>query len=48
MGQLESALLNPIRAFRPNYLPLMMVYFAYGALGLIAVAQSFWIKKALT
>jgi len=45
--QLENALLNPIRAFRPNYLPLMMVYFAYGALGLIAVAESFWIKKSL-
>lgn len=46
--QLEGALLNPIRAFRPRYLPLLMVYFAYGALGLIAVAESFWIKKALT
>jgi hypothetical protein len=48
IAQLENALLNPIRAFRPNYLPLMMVYFAYGALGLIAVAESFWIKKSLT
>ncbi len=46
--QLENAVLNPIRAFRPRYLPLLMVYFAYGALGLIAVAESFWIKKALT
>lgn len=46
--QLENALLNPIRAFRPRYLPLMMVYFAYGALGLISVAESFWIKKSLT
>lgn len=46
--QLEAALLNPIRAFRPRYLPLLMVYFAYGALGLIAVAESFWVKKALT
>ncbi len=46
--QIEDALLNPIRAFRPNYLPLMMVYFAYGALGLIAIAESFWIKQALT
>ena len=46
--RLESALLNPIRAFRPRYLPLMMVYFAYGALGLIAVAESFWIKTSLT
>lgn len=47
-AQLEAALLNPIRAFRPRYLPLLMVYFAYGALGLIAVAESFWVKKALT
>jgi MFS family permease len=46
--QFEAALLNPIRAFRARYLPLLMVYFAYGALGLIAVAESFWIKKALT
>jgi len=46
--QLEAALLNPIRAFRARYLPLLMVYFAYGALGLIAVAESFWVKKALT
>ena len=46
--QLENALLNPIRAFRLRYLPLLMVYFAYGALGLIAVAESFWVKKALT
>ena len=46
--QLEDALLNPIRALRPRYLPLLMVYFAYGAMGLIAVAESFWVKKALT
>ncbi len=46
--QFEAALLNPIRAFRPRYLPLLMVYFAYGAPGLIAVAESFWVKKALT
>ena len=31
--QFENALLNPIRAFRPRYLPLLMVYFAYGAHG---------------
>jgi MFS family permease len=46
--RLGTALLNPIRAFRPRYLPLLMVYFAYGALGLIGVAESFWVKKALT
>ena len=47
-ARLATALLNPILAFRPRYLPLLMVYFAYGALGLIAVAESFWVKKALT
>ncbi len=47
-AQLDRALLNPVRAFRVDYLPLLMVYFAYGALGLIAIAESFWVKKALT
>ena len=46
--QLKKALLNPIEAFRWQYLPLLMVYFAYGALGLVAVAESFWIKNNLT
>lgn len=46
--QVENALLAPIRALRLSYLPLLMVYFAYGAMGLVGVAQSFWIKNALT
>jgi MFS family permease len=45
---LERALLAPVRAMRPEYWPLLMVYFAYGALGLTAVADSFWVKKELT
>ena len=47
-ARLEAALLNPVRAMRPAYWPLLMVYFAYGAMGLIAVAKEFWIKKSLT
>jgi BT1 family len=46
-AQVERALLAPVRAMRREYLPLLMVYFAYGALGLTAVAESFWIKKDL-
>lgn len=46
--RLEAALLSPVRAFRLRYLPLLMVYFAYGALGIITIAESFWIKSALT
>ena len=46
--KLKAALVTPIRAMRLQYLPLLMVYFAYGALGLTAVAETFWIKKDLT
>jgi hypothetical protein len=46
--QIENALLAPIRAMRLAYLPLLMVYFAYGATGLTAVAQTFWVKRDLT
>lgn len=47
-ARLTAAVLAPIRAMRLRYLPLLMVYFAYGAMGLVAVADSFWVKKALT
>lgn len=47
MGFLDS-LMRPIRAFRAAYLPLIMVYFAYGALGLIDVTRDMWIKESLT
>ena len=46
--QVERALLAPVRAMRLAYLPLLMVYFAYGAMGLIGIAEAFWVKKALT
>jgi len=45
---LRRALGAPVKAFRIAYLPLLMVYFAYGALGLVAVAQGFWEKKGLS
>src|SRR5262245_46711217 len=44
-----------LRAFRPRsqasalaFLPLVMVYFAYGALGIIDVSRDYWIKEQLT
>ena len=42
-----AALLRPILGFRLRYLPLTMVYFAYGALGLIDVTRDMWIKEQL-
>ena len=46
--KLKAALVTPIRAMRLRYLPLLMIYYAYGALGLVGVAQTFWVKEALT
>lgn len=41
-------LVRPIQAFRLRYLPVVMVYFAYGALGLIDVSRDMWVKESLT
>ncbi len=41
-------LLRPIRAIRLHYVPLLLVYFAYGALGIIDVTRDMWIKERLT
>lgn len=46
--KLKGALVTPIRAMRLRYLPLLMIYYAYGALGLVAIAEAFWIKDELT
>ena len=46
--RLEAPLMAPIRAFRIAYLPLLIIYLASGAIGLIAVADSFWVKTSLT
>ena len=48
LDKLKAALVTPIRAMRLRYLPLLMIYYAYGALGLVTIAQAFWIKEALT
>jgi hypothetical protein len=44
----SETILRPIRAFRPSYVPVVMVYFAYGALGLIDVTRDLWIKESLS
>src|SRR3990170_525040 len=43
-----DSILRPIRACRPSYVPVVMVYFAYGALGLIDVTRDLWIKESLS
>lgn len=39
---------RPVRAVRSAYLPLLLVYFAYGALGIIDVARDMWVKESLS
>jgi hypothetical protein len=48
MRPLATPLLTPLRGFRPAYLPLLGVYLASGALGLVAVADQFWVRQSLT
>jgi len=47
MQYLKTALLNPIKSFKFRYLPLLMIYFAYGASGFTSIAESFWVKEHL-
>ena len=48
LDKLKAALVTPIRAMRLRYLPLLMIYYAYGALGLVAIAEAFWVKEDLS
>ena len=43
-----AALLRPLQAFHLLYLPLILIYFAYGASGLIDVTRDLWIKEQLS
>ena len=45
--KLISNLYRPIEAFRLSYLPLVLIYFAYGALGIIDVSRDMWVKEKL-
>jgi uncharacterized membrane protein YeiH len=42
-----SVLLTPIRALRLRYVPLLLVYFAYGSSVFTAIALNFWVKETL-
>lgn len=42
------SLITPIMAIKKRYIPLLMIYFAYGASGFSSIAESFWVKKHLT
>ncbi len=45
---LKNTLATPITGFKLKYLPLLLIYFAYGAQGFVSIALTFWEKENLT
>ncbi len=43
----KDTILAPIQAMKIRYIPLLLIYFAYGASGFTAIVESFWVKKHL-
>lgn len=41
-------LMTPIRAIRLRYIPLLLIYFAYGSSVFVGIAGNFWVKKELS
>lgn len=47
MTNFFDMIMTPIRAIKMRYIPLLLIYFAYGASGFSAVAETFWVKEEL-
>ena len=47
MSTLTDIVITPIKAFKIRYLPLLTIYFAYGASFFIGVTDTFFVKKQL-
>lgn len=47
MSSILKYFITPIRAIRMRYLPLLCVYFAFGASAFTGVAEAFWVKTNL-
>ena len=45
--KIKQAFLTPIQSFKLKYLPLLMIYFSYGATAFTSIANDFFIKKEL-
>ena len=40
-------IMTPIRALKMRYVPLLLIYFAYGSSVFVSIAKDFWVKKEL-
>lgn len=47
MRNFVDMVMVPVRAIKMRYIPLLLIYFAYGASGFSAVAETFWVKEQL-
>ena len=45
---MKEIFLTPIRAMRMRYVPLLLIYFAYGSSVFVGIAGNFWVKKELS
>lgn len=44
---LAETLLTPLYSLKWRYVPLLLIYFAYGVSGVTGIAETFWVKKEL-
>jgi hypothetical protein len=45
---IQTSFLTPLKALRLRYVPLLMIYFAFGASAFTGIAESFWVKEKLS
>lgn len=47
MTNFFDIIMTPIRALKVRYVPLLLIYFSYGASGFSTIAETFWVKEQL-
>lgn len=45
---LIDVIMTPIRALKMRYVPLLLIYFAYGSSVFVGIAKDFWVKKEIS
>lgn len=45
--EIKQAILTPVLAIKARYIPLLLIYFAYGSSVFTAIVESFWVKNSL-
>ena len=48
LNALDKGLMTPIKSIKKRYIPLLCIYFAFGAQGIATIALTFWEKTELT